>query len=136
MESIAEGMGDATLRTPESHAVSQGMANPNDEEEKEADAKERLTELGWLQSRLPFVPQCLLSLDGVTDEEKMEWIPNLRSIIVSEVSKVTYENLQAIAGREKLTEDGSGPIALLDLSQVVLMWGSTWEKAVEATSMD
>eukprot|EP00961_Rhodomonas_salina_P258821 3497298-Rhodomonas_salina.1 len=81
MESIAEGMGDATLRTPESHAASQGMANPNNEEEKEADAKERLTELGLLQSRLPFVPQRPLSLDGVTDEEKMEWIPNLRSVI-------------------------------------------------------
>eukprot|EP00961_Rhodomonas_salina_P256445 3465583-Rhodomonas_salina.1 len=64
MESIAEGMGDATLRTPDSQAASQGMANPNDDEEKEADAKERAVELGRLQSRLPFVPQRPLSLDG------------------------------------------------------------------------
>eukprot|EP00961_Rhodomonas_salina_P223657 3024303-Rhodomonas_salina.1 len=74
-------------------------------------------------------------MEGVTDEEKAVWIPNLRSVI-SKASKVTFANLEAIAGGEKPTEDGSGPIASLDLSQVVLTWGSLWDKAEEATSMD
>eukprot|EP00961_Rhodomonas_salina_P185125 2499863-Rhodomonas_salina.1 len=116
LDSIAEGMGGASLATPTALTSSATASNPDFAVDKDSDGKGREEELIGIQSRLPFVPCRPFSLDGVSDKEKSTWLPNLQSVI-SETSRVVYDNLALISGGEKATEDGSGPMEGLDLSQ-------------------
>eukprot|EP00961_Rhodomonas_salina_P132873 1788767-Rhodomonas_salina.1 len=137
MESISEGLGEASLSTLIQSAAAMAATNPNEETNRRAHDKSKTEELANIQSRLPFVQRRPFSLEGVSDSDKASWLPNLLSVI-SKTARVVSDNLSLISGGEleAATEDGSGPMDGLNLLQVVLMWGSTWDKAEEATSMD
>eukprot|EP00961_Rhodomonas_salina_P116138 1563405-Rhodomonas_salina.1 len=116
LDSIAEGMGDASLVTSDWRAQSKAALNPNEEADKDVEERSRSAERESIQSRLPFVPRRPFSLDGVSDSELTNWLSNLQSVI-SDTSRVVYDNLSLMAGGEAATEDGSGPMDGLDLSQ-------------------
>eukprot|EP00961_Rhodomonas_salina_P002225 30792-Rhodomonas_salina.1 len=69
MDKIEEGMGYASLRTPDGAKIAQGAANPLPGSETDGEAGARMDEQVQIQSRLPFVPQRPFCLDGVSDEE-------------------------------------------------------------------
>eukprot|EP00961_Rhodomonas_salina_P009779 131806-Rhodomonas_salina.1 len=64
MDSIAEGMGDASLVTPDGRARSKAALNPIEDAEKDGEGGSRSAERESIQSRLPFVPRRPFSLDG------------------------------------------------------------------------
>eukprot|EP00961_Rhodomonas_salina_P262851 3551974-Rhodomonas_salina.1 len=128
MERIEESMSDASLRTPGGAKGPAAADNPEPEESREGEAEGRKAEIELLQSRLPFVPKQPFCLDGLSEEERKDWLPNLHAVI-SQAAHVSYDNLSLISGGTATVGDGSGPMAALDLSQIVLMWGSLWESA-------
>eukprot|EP00961_Rhodomonas_salina_P175859 2370900-Rhodomonas_salina.1 len=81
MDKIEEGIGYASLRTPDGAKIAQGAANPLPGSEKDCKLGARMDEPAQIQSRLPFVPQRPFCLDAVSDEEKGLWVPKLWSVI-------------------------------------------------------
>eukprot|EP00961_Rhodomonas_salina_P127971 1724772-Rhodomonas_salina.1 len=67
MESISEGLGDASLSTPVQSAAAMTASNPIEETDKSALDKSKAEERADIQSRLPFVPRRPFSLEGVSD---------------------------------------------------------------------
>eukprot|EP00961_Rhodomonas_salina_P027379 370602-Rhodomonas_salina.1 len=108
MDRIEESMGDVSLLTPEGTKEGTATANPQSTAERGAEGNTRAEEIAKIQARLPFVPKHPFCMDGLSEDNKPVWLPNLLN---------------------PPAEDGSGSMTGLHLSQIVLMWGSIWESA-------
>eukprot|EP00961_Rhodomonas_salina_P054137 726855-Rhodomonas_salina.1 len=79
MDMIEESMGDALLLTPEGTKEGTATANPQSTAERSAEGNSRAEEIAKIQARLPFVPKRPFCIDGLSEDDKRAWLPNLRS---------------------------------------------------------